>query len=98
MPQATFSHGPILRRSWRALRHPVEPDQRRTVAAARARIAPEHRVPHQVVGRQEEGCGGTIGAMPQCDFGCVGCYLGSDANRTPAGLRGKDRCPSRGPL
>ncbi|MEM7390794.1 MAG: radical SAM protein [Verrucomicrobiota bacterium] len=39
---------------------------------------------HQMYGRNEEGCGATIGLMPRCDFACRGCYLGDDANRTPA--------------
>ena len=68
---------------WRAFRQPVEAEARRTVAEAWQRLDPEFRVAHQTVGRQEEGCGATIGAMPQCDFGCTGCYLGRDANGVP---------------
>ena len=60
----------------------MEPDARRTVAEAWERLSPELRVDQQTIGRQEEGCGGTIGVMPKCDFGCVGCYLGSGANST----------------
>ena len=35
-------------------------------------------------GRQGNGCGATIGAMPRCDFACRGCYLNAEANRVPA--------------
>jgi uncharacterized radical SAM superfamily Fe-S cluster-containing enzyme len=35
-------------------------------------------------GRQGNGCGATIGAMPRCDFACRGCYLNAEANRIPA--------------
>jgi hypothetical protein len=37
-----------------------------------------------MLGRQGNGCGATIGAMPRCDFACRGCYLGDGANRVPA--------------
>ncbi len=47
------------------------------------RLSPRFRVERQIVGQQEEGCGATIGVMPRCDFGCTGCYLGLNANRTP---------------
>ena len=42
------------------------------------------RVPQQMFGRQGNGCGATIGAMPRCDFACRGCYLNDEANRVPA--------------
>jgi hypothetical protein len=42
------------------------------------------RVPQQMFGRQGNGCGATIGAMPRCDFACRGCYLNAEANRIPA--------------
>lgn len=35
-------------------------------------------------GRQDGGCGATIGVMPRCDFACRGCYLGAEANHVPA--------------
>ncbi|MHC4652648.1 MAG: radical SAM protein, partial [Planctomycetota bacterium] len=54
------------------------------MAEAWHRLAPEFRVDHQTVGRQEEGCGATIGVMPRCDFGCTGCYLGATANSAEA--------------
>jgi molybdenum cofactor biosynthesis enzyme MoaA len=62
----------------------VEAEARQTVAEAWHRLAPEFRVDHQTVGRQEEGCGATIGVMPRCDFGCTGCYLGATANSAEA--------------
>ena len=37
--------------------------------------------PTQFLGRQYVGCGATIGAMPQCDFSCAGCYLNARANQ-----------------
>ncbi len=36
-----------------------------------------------MLGRAGNGCGATIGVMPRCDFACVGCYLGEEANRIP---------------
>ena len=69
---------------WRAFLRPVEPDARRTVAEAWDRLAPELRVDHQAIGRQEEGFGATIGLMPRCDFGCTSCYLGTGANTAEA--------------
>ena len=38
----------------------------------------------QMYGRNEEGCGATVGLMPRCDFACRGCYLGEEANHIPA--------------
>ncbi len=42
------------------------------------------RVPQQMFGKQGNGCGATIGAMPRCDFACRGCYLNASANKIPA--------------
>ncbi len=41
------------------------------------------RTLQQMYGRNEEGCGATIGVMPKCDFACTGCYLGKGANKIP---------------
>ena len=38
----------------------------------------------QIYGRNEEGCGATVGMMPRCDFACRGCYLSESANKVPA--------------
>jgi hypothetical protein len=65
-------------------RRPVGDEARRLLAANWAALAPEMRVPQQMFGRQGNGCGATIGAMPRCDFACRGCYLGAEANRVPA--------------
>ena len=81
---ASRSYRFALRSLWRAFRHPVENEARQAVTEAWHRLAPEFRVDHQTVGRQEEGCGATIGAMPRCDFGCTGCYLGASANSAEA--------------
>jgi len=66
------------------LRTPVSPEARASLDAAWSRLDPRFRTPNQMYGRHEEGCGATIGVMPKCDFACRGCYLGADANRTPA--------------
>jgi MoaA/NifB/PqqE/SkfB family radical SAM enzyme len=84
MPQRSSPGDPLIRSVWRAFCRPLEPEVRRTIAEARQRLSPQLRVDRQTVGRQEEGCGATIGVMPRCDFGCVGCYLGSNANRARA--------------
>lgn len=41
----------------------------------------QYQTLQQMYGRNEEGCGATIGMMPRCDFSCSGCYLTEDANR-----------------
>ena len=72
-------------RTWiETLRRPVPDDTRRALATAWARVPQRYRTSNQFLGRQYAGCGATIGAMPRCDFACRGCYLGTDANRTPA--------------
>jgi hypothetical protein len=73
---------------WRELlehvRSPVRADTRQQLAASWAALPSELRTPHQMLGRQGNGCGATIGAMPRCDFACRGCYLGDEANTIPA--------------
>ncbi|MEP4377791.1 MAG: radical SAM protein [Alphaproteobacteria bacterium] len=71
-------------RLWRLVRTPVSPETRASLDAAWTRLDPRFRTANQMYGRHEEGCGATIGVMPKCDFACRGCYLGADANRTPA--------------
>lgn len=66
------------------LREPVLRETRENLARSRARLLPQFRTPQQMLGRQGNGCGATIGAMPRCDFACRGCYLGDDANHVPA--------------
>ncbi|HZF67413.1 MAG TPA: radical SAM protein, partial [Gemmatirosa sp.] len=63
---------------------PVGDEARRLLAANWDGLAPAMQVPQQMFGRQGNGCGATIGAMPRCDFACRGCYLGAEANRVPA--------------
>jgi len=65
-------------------RRPVEDEAQRLLAANWEGLAPELRVPQQMFGRQGNGCGATIGAMPRCDFACRGCYLNAEANKIPA--------------
>jgi len=58
-----------------------EADVRAALASAYACLPESCRGPTQFLGRHYAGCGATIGAMPKCDFSCVGCYLSADANR-----------------
>jgi hypothetical protein len=73
---------------WRALvdavRRPVHREARALLARNWEGLPATHRVPQQMYGRQGNGCGATIGAMPRCDFACRGCYLNAEANRIPA--------------
>ncbi|MCU0633644.1 MAG: radical SAM protein [Gemmatimonadaceae bacterium] len=69
---------------WSAIRRPVLAESRALLARNRAALPPALRTPHQMLGRQGNGCGATIGMMPRCDFACRGCYLGEEANRVPA--------------
>jgi len=67
-----------------AFRFPVSSETKQLLQSAWERL-PEHlRTPNQFLGRQYAGCGATIGAMPRCDFACRGCYLGAEANSSPA--------------
>ena len=66
------------------VRQPVGTEARTLLAANWQRLAEPMRVPRQMFGRQGNGCGATIGAMPRCDFACRGCYLNAEANRIPA--------------
>jgi hypothetical protein len=72
------------RRSWQRLltiaRQPIAADTRAALARAWARVPERFRTSNQFLGRQYAGCGATIGAMPRCDFACVGCYLAENAN------------------
>lgn len=80
-----------LARLWSALRHPVPLETRTHLAELWDALPAGLRGPRQMIGRQAEGCGALIGALPRCDFACTGCYLGEEANHTPpetlAGLR-----------
>ena len=67
-----------------AFRRPVRRETRANLQRLWAELPAALRTPEQLVGKQWEGCGATVGAMPRCDFGCTACYLGSEANRTPA--------------
>ena len=62
---------------------PVLPETRRHLARSWARVPEKFRTPQQMLGRGGNGCGATIGVLPRCDFACVGCYLGEEANRIP---------------
>ncbi len=69
---------------WHVFRHPIPNDTKDALRAAWDRLPEPLRTENQFLGRQYAGCGATIGLMPRCDFACRGCYLGSDANATPA--------------
>lgn len=81
-------HDVPARATWRsirdALRRPVFPESRALLAANWRDLSPALQTPRQMLGRQGNGCGATIGAMPRCDFACRGCYLGEEANKIPA--------------
>jgi hypothetical protein len=66
------------------LRHPVGAEARRLLTGNWSSLSTGMQVPQQMFGRQGNGCGATIGAMPRCDFACRGCYLNADANHVPA--------------
>lgn len=68
----------------RLIRYPVPPGTRRRLHKRWHELPEDLRRQNQFLGRQYVGCGATIGMMPRCDFGCSGCYLGEQANRTPA--------------
>ena len=69
---------------WSALIEPVRAESRALLERNWAQLPTALRTPHQMLGRQGNGCGATIGAMPRCDFACRGCYLGEEANKIPA--------------
>ncbi len=73
-----------LRGALRALRTPVLPESRALLDKNWRSLPVALQTPHQMLGRQGNGCGATIGAMPRCDFACRGCYLGEEANKVPA--------------
>ncbi len=68
----------------RVLREPVPRRTRALLRRTWRRLPETLRGPRQFQGRQYVGCGATIGTEPRCDFACRGCYLGAQANRTPA--------------
>lgn len=73
-----------LRRAWGLFRDPATPEKRALLADRWAGLDPALRLPGQGLGQKATGCGATIGIQPRCDFACTGCYLGHEANRTPA--------------
>jgi len=74
---------PVLARAWELLKDPVTAEKRHILKERWAGLAPELRLTGQGLGQKATGCGATVGIKPRCDFACTGCYLGSDANRTP---------------
>lgn len=78
----TTSHG--WRAAWRAFRAPVLAESRALLERNWQSLPSTLRTANQMFGKQGNGCGATIGAMPRCDFACRGCYLGEEANKIPA--------------
>src|SRR3954465_15653283 len=73
-----------IRRAWDLFRDPATPENGALLAQRWAELDPAQRLPGQGLGQKATGCGATIGIQPRCDFACTGCYLGKEANRTPA--------------
>lgn len=71
----------LLVRSARLLAEPVPREKRRLLAVRWRELDPALRTPVRGFGRQAAGCGATLGIFPKCDFDCIGCYLGAEANR-----------------
>ena len=69
---------------YRIARRPVGDEARQLLTANWNALDASMQVPQQMYGKQGNGCGATIGAMPRCDFACRGCYLNADANKIPA--------------
>ncbi len=69
--------------AFRLVGQPISLEKKAILADRWAGLDPRWRILTQGFGRQATGCGATIGMHPRCDFDCEGCYLGSDANRTP---------------
>ncbi len=65
------------------VRTPILAETRTQLRRNWATLSESLRTGRQMYGRQGNGCGATIGAMPRCDFACRGCYLGTEANRAP---------------
>jgi MoaA/NifB/PqqE/SkfB family radical SAM enzyme len=73
-----------LRSAFALLRDPATAEKRRILGERWAGLAPALRLPGQGLGQKATGCGATLGIQPRCDFACTGCYLGLEANQTPA--------------
>lgn len=82
--KASATRSATWRDVWTAFRQPVLAESRALLEKNRAALPAALQTPHQMLGRQGNGCGATIGAMPRCDFACRGCYLGDGANTVPA--------------
>jgi hypothetical protein len=73
-----------LRRAWELFRDPATVEKRAILEERWAGLDPALRLPGQGLGQKATGCGATLGIQPRCDFACTGCYLGQEANHTPA--------------
>ncbi|MGI8548227.1 MAG: hypothetical protein ACR2M1_13005 [Gemmatimonadaceae bacterium] len=62
------------------VRTPILPETRTQLRRNWESLPEWLQTDRQMYGRQGNGCGATIGAMPRCDFACRGCYLGDEAN------------------
>lgn len=78
---SSVSRRSSLRRALSLLAEPVPGERRRRLDERWRELDPRWRLPLQGYGRQAPGCGATLGLNPRCDFDCLGCYLGGEANR-----------------
>ena len=60
---------------------PVDPVAGAALARRWAALPEVVRTPAQLLGRRANGCEGTHGVFPQCDFSCKPCYHSADANK-----------------
>lgn len=60
---------------------PVDPEASAALARRWAALPDAVKTPAQLLGRRANGCEGTHGVFPQCDFACKPCYHSADANR-----------------
>jgi molybdenum cofactor biosynthesis enzyme MoaA len=73
-----------LKTLWEYLRNPVTDEKRAILVRRWEGLDAALKLPGQGLGQKATGCGATVGVQPRCDFACTGCYLGAEANRTPA--------------
>jgi hypothetical protein len=60
---------------------PVDADASAALARRWAALPEVVKTPAQLLGRRANGCEGTHGVFPQCDFSCKPCYHSADANK-----------------
>jgi len=63
------------------LTRPVDPETRALHAQRWEELPERSRTPAQLIGRHANGCEGTHGVFPRCNFSCTPCYHSKEANR-----------------